>query len=88
MTIRKENYAEIIAGCLSAFDCAKRGEEHERLNNMIIRTIGRITANYPRCPAHLLPLERQPFSLSNPAPIITTKIDREYAGIGWSVKQD
>ncbi|EKN6195678.1 hypothetical protein DVP89_16995 [Yersinia enterocolitica] len=88
MTIRKENYAEIIAGCLSAFDCAKRGEEHERLNKTIIRTIGRITASYPRCPAHLLPLERQPFSLSNPAPIITTKADREYAGIGWSVKQD
>ncbi|WP_145507604.1 hypothetical protein [Yersinia hibernica] len=88
MTIRTDKYAEIIAGCLAAFDCAKRGEEHERLNKMIIRTIGRITANYPRCPAHLLPLERRPYSLSNPAPIITSKIDREYAGIGWSVKQD
>jgi hypothetical protein len=88
MTIRTDNYAEIIAGCLAAFDCAKRGEEHDRLNKMIIRTIGRITASHPRCPAHLLPLERQPFSLSNPAPIISSKMNREYSGIGWSVKQD
>ncbi|AKJ41768.1 hypothetical protein [Pragia fontium] len=31
-------YQHIIAGVLAAIDAAKRGEEHERLNQMMIRT--------------------------------------------------
>ncbi|WP_227731568.1 hypothetical protein [Yersinia proxima] len=56
MTIRKENYAEIISGCLSAFDCAKRGEEHERLYENgylyagMLHRINAMTAHSPPLP--------------------------------------
>lgn len=34
----KDQYAEIVAGCLAAFDSLKRGEAHERANKMMINT--------------------------------------------------
>ncbi len=56
MTIRTNNYAEIIAGCLAAFDCAKRGEEHERLYENgyaytgMLHRINAISAHRPPLP--------------------------------------
>lgn len=37
----KEQYAEIVAGCLAAFDALKRGETHERANKMMTKTAAR-----------------------------------------------
>ncbi|AYW90257.1 hypothetical protein GBL98_20760 [Yersinia pseudotuberculosis] len=70
MTIRKENYAEIIAGCLSAFDCAKRGEEHERLyeNGYVyagmLHKINAIAAHRPPLP-RLMADQRQAANIDN-----------------------
>ncbi|HGE8458770.1 TPA: hypothetical protein ACGD77_002978 [Serratia marcescens] len=40
----KEQYAEIVAGCLAAFDALKRGETHERANQMMHRTVAKNAA--------------------------------------------
>lgn len=40
----KEQYAEIVAGCLAAFDAIKRGETHERANKMMINTAAKTAA--------------------------------------------
>lgn len=40
----KEQYAEIVAGCLAAFDALKRGEIHERANKMMHRTAAKNAA--------------------------------------------
>ncbi|MFC3950306.1 hypothetical protein [Serratia entomophila] len=40
----KEQYAEIVAGCLAAFDSLKRGETHERSNKMMTRTAAKNAA--------------------------------------------
>lgn len=40
----KEQYAEIVAGCLAAFDALKRGEIHERANKMMINTAAKNAA--------------------------------------------
>ncbi|MEO9268648.1 hypothetical protein ABI244_05455 [Serratia ureilytica] len=50
----KEQYAEIVAGCLAAFDALKRGETHERANKMMTNTAAKNAA-------FLLP-ERRPAS--------------------------
>lgn len=48
----KEQYATIVAGCLAAFDCLKRGEPHEQANEMLNRTAAKYAA-------FLLPLSNQ-----------------------------
>lgn len=40
----KDQYAEIVAGCLAAFDSLKRGETHERANKMMINTAAKNAA--------------------------------------------
>ncbi|HAT4516343.1 TPA: hypothetical protein I9281_001253 [Serratia marcescens] len=40
----KEQYAEIVAGCLAAFDSLKRGETHERANKMMSKTAAKNAA--------------------------------------------
>ncbi|HFZ1920750.1 TPA: hypothetical protein ACIJX2_000169 [Serratia marcescens] len=40
----KDQYAEIVAGCLAAFDALKRGETHERANKMMINTAAKNAA--------------------------------------------
>lgn len=40
----KEQYAEIVAGCLAAFDSLKCGEAHERANKMVINTAAKNAA--------------------------------------------
>lgn len=40
----KDQYAEIVAGCLAAFDCLKRGDPHERANKMMHRTAAKNAA--------------------------------------------
>lgn len=40
----KEQYAAIVAGCLAAFDSLKRGEPHERANQMMNRTAAKNAA--------------------------------------------
>lgn len=40
----KEQYATIVAECLAAFDCLKRGEPHERANQMMNRTAAKNAA--------------------------------------------
>lgn len=40
----KEQYATIVAGCLAAFDGLKRGEPHERANQMMKRTAAKNAA--------------------------------------------
>ncbi|WGL77922.1 hypothetical protein [Serratia marcescens] len=50
----KEQYAEIVAGCLAAFDALKRGGTHERANKMMTNTAAKNAA-------FLLP-ERRPAS--------------------------
>ena len=58
---KSEQYAEIVAGVLTAIDCSNRGESHERLNTMMTRTAARNAAFYPPCPISVRPIERQPF---------------------------
>lgn len=55
----KDQYAEIVAGCLAAFDSLKRGETHERANKMMTRTAARDAAFYPLMPI-LNPLPPRP----------------------------
>ena len=40
----KDQYAAIVAGCLAAFDSLKRGESHERANQMMNRTAAKNAA--------------------------------------------
>ncbi|HEJ7052563.1 TPA: hypothetical protein SMF43_001509 [Serratia marcescens] len=40
----KDQYAEIVAGCLAAFDALKRGATHERANKMMINTAAKNAA--------------------------------------------
>lgn len=40
----KDQYAAIVADCLAAFDCLKRGEPHERANKMMHRTAAKNAA--------------------------------------------
>ncbi|WP_308378656.1 hypothetical protein [Serratia marcescens] len=40
----KEQYAEIVAGCLAAFDALKRGETHGRANKMVTNTAAKNAA--------------------------------------------
>lgn len=40
----KDQYAEIVAGCLATFDALKRGETHERANKMMKRTAAKNAA--------------------------------------------
>lgn len=40
----RDQYAEIVAGCLAAFDSLKRGESHERANGMMSRTAAKNAA--------------------------------------------
>ncbi|MGP3273086.1 hypothetical protein ACTVPS_01730 [Serratia marcescens] len=40
----KDQYAEIVAGCLAAFDALKRGETHERANKMMSKTAAKNAA--------------------------------------------
>ena len=40
----KDQYAEIVAGCLAAFDALKRGETHERANKMMNNTAAKNAA--------------------------------------------
>ncbi|CAI2496154.1 Uncharacterised protein [Serratia ficaria] len=40
----KDQYADIVAGCLAAFDALKRGETHERANKMMINTAAKNAA--------------------------------------------
>lgn len=40
----KEQYAAIVAECLVAFDCLKRGEPHKRANQMMKRTAAKNAA--------------------------------------------
>lgn len=39
-----DQYADIVAGCLAAFDSLKRGEPHERANQMMHRTAAKNAA--------------------------------------------
>lgn len=81
-------YAEVIAGVLAAVDSLKRGEAHPRANNMMARTAAKGASFNPPCPVHLLPPERQPFSKDNPYPSTQPQPERQYHGVGWSVKSD
>ena len=40
----KDQYAAIVAGCLAAFDCLKRGEPHERANKIMTNTAAKNAA--------------------------------------------
>ena len=63
---KKETHAAIAADVLAAIDCADRGETHWRINGMMARTAAHYASFSPPCPAHLLPVERRPFSRENP----------------------
>lgn len=63
---KQETYAAIAADVLAAIDCAGRGEAHWRINGMMARTAAHYASFNPPCPAHLLPIERRPFSRENP----------------------
>ncbi|MBL3522821.1 hypothetical protein IM876_09110 [Serratia plymuthica] len=63
---KQETYAVIVADVLAAIDCADRGETHWRINGMTARTTAHYASFNPPRPAHLLPIERRPFSRENP----------------------
>ena len=77
-------YQHIIAGVLEAIDAAKRGEEHERLNQMMNRT--RVERNrQAAAQAAFRPyLPRQIIDIESPYYHFTT----EHYGAGGAVRSD
>lgn len=65
---RIAEYADIVADVMAAVECARKGQSHGRLNQMMLSTIARDTAFMPPCPESVLPIGRRRFSADNPAP--------------------
>ncbi|MGP4141031.1 hypothetical protein [Sodalis praecaptivus] len=60
---KQERYAMIVAEVLEAVECARLGEKHSRLNQMMIRTMAMEASFYPLCPEELIPIERRKYHM-------------------------
>ncbi len=66
---RQTEFDAIARDVMAALECARNGQSHGRLNQMMLRTIVKDTAFMPPCPESVLPIERRRFTADNPCPI-------------------
>lgn len=83
-----EQKKEILAGVVAAWEAAKRGEEHPRLNQMHIRTRRKHTAMYAYqasfFPVRPTIIVTQP---SDPSKMHSDYTDRRF-GLGGAIRQE
>ncbi len=75
---RQALYDAIVKDVMAALECARNGERHGRLDQMMLRTIVKDTASMPPCPESVLPPERRRFTFDNPAPVSSTEVYRDF----------